>query len=349
MSDAAAYRFGPFCLDPADRRLTREGIAVEVSARYLDALILLVAEGGRLVTKDRFMDEVWRGIPVTDEALTQCIRSLRRALEDDASAPRFIETVPRHGYRFSAAVEACGIAAQAPSLAGERTTRLVSQTIAGAIGGGLAGVVAALAYVSAGMIGPGVGAASTLLVLLSINLLLGGIAGGAIGLSIAFVASRTSFASAWIVAAGATAGLIVGALGQMVGHDLFALLFGRSPGLITGGREGLLVGAATGAGVWIAALFSRRGALWRSAPAPVLGLCAGMAITAWGGRLMVGSLAQLATRFPDSRLSMSGVFGEDGVGPMGLLLATSLECALFAGFTALAIVTARRLGGARAE
>src|SRR6187200_319668 len=98
------FRFDSFCLDPADRRLTRDGVPIELSGRYLDALALLVREPGRLVTKDRFMDEVWRGIPVTDEALTQCIRTLRRQLGDDATSPRFIETVPKHGYRFIAVV-----------------------------------------------------------------------------------------------------------------------------------------------------------------------------------------------------------------------------------------------------
>ena len=98
------YRFGDFVLDPADRRLLRGAEPVEVNARYLDALALLVREQGRLVTKDRFLDEVWRGVPVTDEALTQCIRTLRRQLGDDAARPSFIETVPKHGYRFVAPV-----------------------------------------------------------------------------------------------------------------------------------------------------------------------------------------------------------------------------------------------------
>jgi hypothetical protein len=52
---------------------------VDPEARF-DALALLARAPGALVTKDRFMDEVWRGVPVTDEALTQCIRTLRRTL-----------------------------------------------------------------------------------------------------------------------------------------------------------------------------------------------------------------------------------------------------------------------------
>src|SRR3982750_3066010 len=99
------FRFDRFILDPDDRQLKRGGEPVELNARYLDALALLVSEAGRLVSKDRFMDEVWRGVPVTDEALTQCIRTLRRQLGDDAARPRFIETVPKHGYRFIAPVD----------------------------------------------------------------------------------------------------------------------------------------------------------------------------------------------------------------------------------------------------
>jgi DNA-binding winged helix-turn-helix (wHTH) protein len=79
-----------------------------VNGRYFDALVLLVRDHGRLISKDRFLEEVWRGVPVTDEALTQCVRTLRRQLGDDASRPRFIETIPKHGYRFIAPVEAIG-------------------------------------------------------------------------------------------------------------------------------------------------------------------------------------------------------------------------------------------------
>ncbi|HEY0628221.1 MAG TPA: winged helix-turn-helix domain-containing protein, partial [Sphingomicrobium sp.] len=94
---AGGYYFGPFQLDPVERQLLRDGQPVELNSRYLDVLALLVREQGRLITKDRFLDEVWAGIPVTDEALTQCIKTLRQRLGDDASAPRFIETVPKHG------------------------------------------------------------------------------------------------------------------------------------------------------------------------------------------------------------------------------------------------------------
>src|SRR5687768_14299628 len=103
-----SFRFGRFLLDVRDRRLLLDGKPVELNSRYLDALALLVREQGTLVPKERFLDEVWRGVPVTDEALTQCIKMLRRQLGDDAASPRFIETVPKHGYRFIAPVDSAG-------------------------------------------------------------------------------------------------------------------------------------------------------------------------------------------------------------------------------------------------
>ena len=99
-TSTSILRFESFELDPANRQLLRRGVPVELGSRYFDALMLLAERQGELVTKDEFMGVVWQGIPVTDEALTQCIRTLRRTLDDDASNPRFIQTVPKHGYRF---------------------------------------------------------------------------------------------------------------------------------------------------------------------------------------------------------------------------------------------------------
>src|SRR6476620_7891189 len=117
------YRFEDFALDPGDSRLRRGAAPVELNARYLDALALLVRERGRLVTKERFLDEVWRGVPVTDEALTQCIRTLGRQLGDDAANPRFIATVPKHGYRFIAPVEVDEVSAPHAAVMGSTDNR----------------------------------------------------------------------------------------------------------------------------------------------------------------------------------------------------------------------------------
>src|SRR5687767_11071819 len=187
---AASYRFERFTLDPANRRLMRDGLSVEINARYLDALALLVREGGNLVSKDRFLEDVWRGVPVTDEALTQCIKALRRQLGDDAARPRFIETVPKHGYRFIAPVErdgdepappAAGRVGDAPSAAARHRWRQFQLlAAAGTAGGGVAGLVGGLFYGFAGAsqpLQPGMGAASVLLVLVCLTLLVALIGG----------------------------------------------------------------------------------------------------------------------------------------------------------------------------
>ncbi len=94
------YRFDDFYLDARNRQLLRKGEPVPLNSKYLDALLLLVSRRGELVEKQQIFEEVWDGVFVTDAALTQCIKDIRRQLGDDASNPRYIKTVPKHGYVF---------------------------------------------------------------------------------------------------------------------------------------------------------------------------------------------------------------------------------------------------------
>jgi DNA-binding winged helix-turn-helix (wHTH) protein len=96
------YHFDSFYLDVDNRRLMCEGKSLGLTSRYFDVLLLLVSNSGKLVEKQRIFDEVWNGVFVTDAALTQCIKDIRRQLGDDASRPRYIKTVPKHGYVFIA-------------------------------------------------------------------------------------------------------------------------------------------------------------------------------------------------------------------------------------------------------
>ena len=82
------YRFDDFYLDGKNRQLSRNGESLPLNSKYLDALLLLVANAGQLVEKQRIFEEVWSGVFVTDAALTQCIKDIRRQLGDDASNPR---------------------------------------------------------------------------------------------------------------------------------------------------------------------------------------------------------------------------------------------------------------------
>jgi DNA-binding winged helix-turn-helix (wHTH) protein len=343
---AARFAFEGFVLDTSERQLRLDERPVELNTRYLDALALLVRDPGKLVSKDRFLDEVWRGVPVTDEALTQCIRTLRRQLGDDASRPRFIETVPKHGYRFIAPVEVIGAAKPvAATTNGQAQWReFVSMGTAGTLGGAAAGAIGGLIYGFAAA-GSSVGALSVLLVLLSVTILVAAI--GAAGVSFAIATSAFARARSWTwpILAGAAGGLFVGAFGKLLGHDAFMLLVGRSPGDITGGLEGMLIGAAVGIGVWLAPRVSLRRAIGFSG---LTGAVAGLLISLIGGRLMFGSLELLAEAFPGSRLRLdpiSRLFGEASFGPATSYGTTIVEAALFSACGVGAMMIARKRVG----
>ena len=342
------FAFDRFVLDPADRMLRRDDQPVELSSRYLDALALLVSEQGRLVSKERFFGEVWRGIPVTDEALTQCIRTLRKELGDDASRPRFIETVPKHGYRFIGPVErvqdvpsSSRQGAQSPS-----SGHALLVGAAGTLGGGLSGVIGGLIYGFAGAsqpLQPGMGAVSVLLVLLCLTILVALMGGAGVAFGIAAAGSWSRPFSRWSIAGGALGGLLVGAVVKLLGIDAFSLLIGRSPGNITGAMEGLVIGAAVGLGASLGARSShiRRGAVL----AGLCGAAAGAIIPLLGGRLMAGSLDLLAHGIPGSRLKLDHfgtLFGENGLGPITQSVTGALEGGLFAGCVVTAMLIARR-------
>src|SRR2546425_6679053 len=99
-TSAGSYRFDDFFLDAGNRQLLRKDDPVALNSKYLDVLLLLVSRAGQLVEKQQIFDEIWDGVFVTDAALTQCIKDIRKQLGDDASSPRYIKTVPKHGYVF---------------------------------------------------------------------------------------------------------------------------------------------------------------------------------------------------------------------------------------------------------
>jgi DNA-binding winged helix-turn-helix (wHTH) protein len=345
------YEFASFSLDPGERRLFAGEALVELNSRYFDALLLLLQHPGTLLSKERFLQEVWKGIPVTDEVLTQCIKTLRRQLGDSATQPHLIETIPKHGYRFIAAVS-CVVDAAAPeadkpvpssepkATAGAYDWRECRLTLgAGTTGGGVAGLLGGLVFgfaAAAQAQQSGMGALSALLVLVALATLLAliGAAGVAGGIAAARLVAR-NFAFAGLIG-GATGGLLVGAFGNLIGHDAFLLLFGHAPGEITGALEGLLLGAAVG----LADDLDRRSALGTVQRnvlfAAVIGALAGLLIAVAGGQLLRGSLASLADSFPDARLHLGSLR------PFAAAVSNALEGAWFTLCLAGALMLARR-------
>lgn len=97
------YAFGPFVLDPAERRLTRAGRRVPVPRKAWQILLMLAEAGGRLVPHESFRSRLWPSVVVEDRTLTVHMSTLRKALED-GSPMAVIETVPREGYRLAVPV-----------------------------------------------------------------------------------------------------------------------------------------------------------------------------------------------------------------------------------------------------
>ncbi|MXO73401.1 winged helix-turn-helix domain-containing protein [Alteraurantiacibacter buctensis] len=315
MANPPMLHFGDFAFDPANRRLTRAGQPVDLGSRYFDALGLLLAHPGELVTKQRFMDEVWRGIPVTDEALTQCIRTLRRALGERAGAAQFIETVPKHGYRFVAEVSFAGAAA--PLAVTQKPERQGGLAAAAAAGGGAAGALGGLAY---GLLA-GSGTANVLPVLAGLGLTLGVMGGAGVGLGMALARMLVPRSAAALVAGGTGGGMVAGAVGRLLGTDGIAVLTGARIGPVTGLLEGLVLGAAVALAVLLAA---RLRPVAAALAASLAGGLAGLLIALAGGRMLGGSLAQLQGRFPESGLAVGALAS----GPAATA-ATAAEAALF--------------------
>ena len=94
------YRFAGHTLSPARRTLVRDGRELPLIPRCFDLLVLLVERRNEAVSRHDLLDAVWSDVAVTDGALSQAVRILRRTLGDDPREPSFIRTVPRHGYRF---------------------------------------------------------------------------------------------------------------------------------------------------------------------------------------------------------------------------------------------------------
>ena len=99
------FTFESFQLDIVERRLLRSGELIPLRAKVFDTLCILVENHGRLIRKDELMQRLWPDSVVEENNLDHNISKLRRALEDGANGQKFIETVPRQGYRFTAKVQ----------------------------------------------------------------------------------------------------------------------------------------------------------------------------------------------------------------------------------------------------
>jgi len=104
----AIYRFGAYELDSRTRELRKSGMRIRCQEQPLQVLVALLERPGELLTREELRQRVWPEDTFVDfdHALTTAVKKIRLALNDDADAPRYLETVPRRGYRFIAPVQA---------------------------------------------------------------------------------------------------------------------------------------------------------------------------------------------------------------------------------------------------
>jgi DNA-binding winged helix-turn-helix (wHTH) protein len=112
------YQFGPFLIDVRERVLQRDGQPVALTPKAFDLLAALVEQPGRLISKDELLHKVWPDTFVEESNLAYNVFALRKALGDAAESGLYIETVPKRGYRFTAAVTPVGLRTQRPAHAG---------------------------------------------------------------------------------------------------------------------------------------------------------------------------------------------------------------------------------------
>jgi TolB-like protein len=117
----AAYTFSDVIVDSRNFRVLKNGQPRPLEPRAFEVLIFLIENRGRVIQKEEIFEQIWKQSFVTDSALTQEIKNIRKAIGDDASSPRFIETVRKHGYRFIGQLE------QVPSV-GEARERASAQS-----------------------------------------------------------------------------------------------------------------------------------------------------------------------------------------------------------------------------
>lgn len=99
------YRFGPFLLDQTAQRLSNGEDVLTVTPKAFETLLELVRRAGEVVGREELLESVWPGAFVEESVLTQNVYTLRKLLDSGGEGTTYIETVPRHGYRFVAPVE----------------------------------------------------------------------------------------------------------------------------------------------------------------------------------------------------------------------------------------------------
>src|SRR5438552_13951048 len=116
-------RFGVFELDPRAGELRKKGMKIRLQGQPVEILVMLLEQPGATITREELQRKLWPVDTFVDfeQGLNNAMNRLRVALDDDAESPHFIETLPRHGYRFVGSLNGSG---QAPATDAKPNRRL---------------------------------------------------------------------------------------------------------------------------------------------------------------------------------------------------------------------------------
>src|SRR4051812_20037181 len=110
-----AMRIGNWTVEPAANELSQGGEVVRLERKVMEVLVFLAERPGQVISREALLSAVWSNIVVGDDALTQAVIKLRKALRDTARSPRYIETISRRGYRLIASIQRLPAADVGPS------------------------------------------------------------------------------------------------------------------------------------------------------------------------------------------------------------------------------------------
>ncbi|MEO8499663.1 MAG: winged helix-turn-helix domain-containing protein [Vicinamibacteria bacterium] len=360
-----SFAFDKFLLSEATRSLLEEGRPVAIPPRYFDLLVFLIERRDRVVTKDDLYEGIWTDEIVTEGAIAQGVRFLRRALRDDARNPRFIRTVAKFGYQWigglhdpatatpvtTLVASGSGVpirAATEPDPAEVSRTdeiraafriavgRYASASLGSAIAGALAGSLGAiLLVVSSQTRNPG----RVVAVLALLGFAIGGLGGLGVGFGLSFAEALVRRWRALVLSiAGGVSGALIGGLAHAAFGATLGALFGRAPLEFGGAYEGVWIGAFVGLGYGLATRDlvlaaprnrERRRVVLTTALLAAIGAALGSSL---GASFSASSVDAIATLFRGSELSLSSLgswIGEPGFGRLSRMALSAYEGLFF--------------------
>src|SRR5215813_3243515 len=120
-SESFIYEFGEFALDPREKTLLVGGTPIHLPAKEFDTLLLLVEHNGHALTKEQMMSAIWEDAFVEESNLAKQISRLRKIL--NVNGEEYIETLPKHGYRFKADLRRTVVEPDQPVILEKRTVK----------------------------------------------------------------------------------------------------------------------------------------------------------------------------------------------------------------------------------